>query len=212
MRSKSRSTPPADVRQLFQRKARLVNRASRRGVRKGWAARDAAITMYLELVTAVKEEEPVLARLLELYAHDLSDVAKLRIGADGRFGYDWLPRYWADAGRHPYLMWVDGELAGFVLVQQGSQVTQEADVWDVAEFFVLRRHRRQSVGMRAAHEVWRRHAGRWEVRVMERNPAALAFWQRAVDAYVGARVEPELVEVAGKRWHVFRLYSGVLSN
>src|SRR5215471_9091553 len=128
MRSKSRSTPPADVRQLFQRMARLVNRASRRGVRKGWAARDAAITMYLELVTAVKEEEPVLARLLELYAHDLSDVAKLRIGADGRFGYDWLPRYWADAGRHPYLMWVDGELAGFVLVQQGSQVTQEADV------------------------------------------------------------------------------------
>jgi len=163
--------------------------------------------MYLEVVTAAKEEEPILARLLELYAHDLSDVAQLKIGADGQFGYGPLPRYWTEEGRHPYLMRIDGELAGFVLVQQGSQLTGEPDLWDVAEFFVLRRHRRQGAGVQAAHEVWRRHAGRWEVRVMERNTVALAFWGRAVDAYVGAHVEPELVEVAGKRWHLFRFNS-----
>ena len=163
--------------------------------------------MYLEVVTAVKEEQPILARLLELYAHDLSDVARLNIGADGRFGYTPLPRYWTEQGRHPYLMRIDGELAGFVLVQQGSQLTGEPDVWDVAEFFVLRRHRRQGAGAQAAHEVWRRHKGRWEVRVMERNTAALAFWKRAADEYVGAHVEPELVEVAGKRWHLFRFTS-----
>jgi predicted acetyltransferase len=163
--------------------------------------------MYLEVVTAAKEEEPVLARLLELYAHDLSDVAGLRIGADGKFGYGGLSQYWTDPGRQPYLVRVDGELAGFVLVQQGSQVTGEPEVWDVAEFFVLRRHRRQGTGVWTAHEVWRRHPGRWEVRVMERNTAALTFWRRAVNSYVGAQVVPELVEVAGKRWHVFRLTS-----
>src|SRR5215470_15425025 len=88
-------------------------------------------TMYLEVVTAGKEEEPVLARLLELYAHDLSDVARLKIGADGRFGYGPLNQYWTDGRRHPYLVRIDGELAGFVLVQQGSQLTGQPDVWDV---------------------------------------------------------------------------------
>jgi predicted acetyltransferase len=161
--------------------------------------------MSLELVTAAKDDEPLLARLLELYAHDLSDVAGLRIGDDGRYGYEALPRYWTGVGRHPYLLRVEGELAGFVLVQQGSQLTGAPGVWDMAEFFVLRRHRRHGAGVRAAHAVWSKHAGHWEVRIMERNTAALAFWQRAVDAYVGAHVEAEFTQVRGKWWHVLRL-------
>jgi hypothetical protein len=33
----------------------------------------------------------------------------------------------------------------------------------------------------------------------------LAFWQRAVDAYVGALVVAEFTQVRGKWWHVLRL-------
>jgi predicted acetyltransferase len=168
--------------------------------------------MELEIVPAAREEEPVLARLLELYAHDLSDVAGLTIGADGRCGYGPLPLYWTEPGRHPYLFRVDGNLAGFALVKLGSEVTGTLDVWDVAEFFVLRRFRRRGFGVRAAHRVWSRHAGPWEVRVMDRNTEALGFWQQAADAFVGAHIEPEFVELRGKRWHVFRLASGALPN
>jgi len=163
--------------------------------------------MRLEIDSAAKGEAPILARLLELYIHDLSAVADLRIGADGRFGYAPLPGYWTEVGRHPYLLRVDGELAGFALVQQGSQVTGAPDVWDMAEFFVLRRWRRRGLGVRAAHKVWSRHMGRWEVRVMERNTAALGFWQRAVDAFVGAHVDAEFVEMTDKPRYVFRLTS-----
>ena len=169
--------------------------------------RKAEHLMHLDVSKAEKEELAFLERLLELYAYELSDIADLHIGADGRFGYSPLPSYWTESSRHPYLVRVDGELAGFILIQQGSRLTGAPEVWDVAEFFVLKRHRRHGVGLRAAHDVWQRHSGPWEVRVMERNTGALGFWRHAVEAFVGSPTEPENMRVGPKTWHVFRFAS-----
>jgi predicted acetyltransferase len=159
--------------------------------------------MRVEVIAAAADEEPVLANLFELYAHDFSELTDLRLGPDGRFGFDELPLYWTDAARRPFLIKADGDLAGFVLVQKGSQISGDADVWDVAEFFVARGYRRDGVGTRAAHEVWRRLPGRWEVRVLDRNEAARAFWQRAVAGFTGAEVDAFVHDREGRRWHVF---------
>ena len=67
--------------------------------------------MNLDVSKAEQQESMLLERLLELYAHELSDIADLPIGRDGRFGYDPLPSYWTASGREPYLMRVEGELA-----------------------------------------------------------------------------------------------------
>jgi hypothetical protein len=69
----------------------------------------------LELVPAGPDQEPVLANLLELYAHDFSEFHKIELGADGRFGYKDLPLYWREPNRRPFLVKVDGKLAGLVL-------------------------------------------------------------------------------------------------
>ena len=122
---------------------------------------------HIELVPAAPDQESVLANLLELYAHDFSEFRYLELGADGKFGYSGLPLYWAENGRHPFLVRVDGKLAGLVLVKRGSEVSGAETVWDMAEFFVLRGYRRRGIGTQIAHEVWRRFPGAWEVRVME---------------------------------------------
>ena len=163
--------------------------------------------IQLEVVPATADEEPVLANLLELYAHDFSEFFDLKIGVDGTFGYEPLPLYWSESDRFPFLVRANGDLAGFVLVQQGSQVSGAGEIWDVAEFFVLRGYRRHGVGSRVAHEVWRMFTGRWEVRVAEKNLAAWAFWRHAVTEFTGVRAESTLTEAAGKRWHVFSFFS-----
>src|SRR6185295_8295313 len=112
--------------------------------------------MQIELLPATKEHEPVLANLLELYAYDFSEFLDLKVGDDGRFGYDRLPLYWTDSNRFPFLVRANGDLAGFVFVQKGSRVSEADEIWDMAEFFVLRSYRRHGVGMRVAHEVWRK--------------------------------------------------------
>jgi len=36
-----------------------------------------------------------------------SEFHDLEIGADGRFGYEHLPLYCSEPGRHPFLAWLD---------------------------------------------------------------------------------------------------------
>src|SRR6516225_1911763 len=111
---------------------------------------------HIEVIPARPEQEPILANLLELYAHDFSEFLDLELGDDGRFGYSWLPLYWTEPGRHPFLVWVEGRLAGLVLVKRGSEVSGNESVWDMAEFFVLRGYRRRGTGTQIAHNLWSR--------------------------------------------------------
>src|ERR1700748_2185157 len=70
---------------------------------------------------ASEAEKPVVRRLLELNAYELSAVDGRDIGADGKFGYPYLDHYWGGADdRAALLVHVDGHLAGFALVRLGT--------------------------------------------------------------------------------------------
>jgi predicted acetyltransferase len=161
----------------------------------------------VEVIPALQEHEPILANLLELYAHDFSEFLDLKLGVDGRFGYEPLPSYWKEPGRHPFLIMVDGHLAGFVFVRKGSQLSADNNIWDMAEFFIVRGYRRLGVGMRAAHGVWKQFPGKWEVRVIDGNQKAKEFWGRAIAEFLGRAVNPTPTLKSGKTWHVFSFES-----
>lgn len=162
----------------------------------------------LRVITAA--DAPVLANLLELYIHELSDVFPgLRVGADGRFGYPKLPSFFETEGRLPFFVERGGRLAGFALVTRGSPVSEDPAVFDVAEFFVLRAERAAEVGRRAAELLWRRFPGPWTVRVAEANRGAVAFWTAVVLGFPDAAA----VEVrragdhGGMGWRIFSFRS-----
>ena len=104
---------------------------------------------------------------------------------------------------------MDGNLAGFVLLKQGSEVSGDVNVLDVAEFFVARGFRRHGIGTAVAHHIWRQFPGRWEVRVMQINDSARQFWAYAIKAFTGESVEPVPVEKDGRRWNLFSFESHV---
>ena len=162
---------------------------------------------HIEVIRARAETEPTLANLLELYAHDFSEFKNLELGSDGRFGYSGLSLYWTEPGRHPFLVWVKGKLAGLVLVKRGSEVSGHETVWDMAEFFVLRGYRRRGIGTHIAHEVWRQFPGPWEVRVMESNVVARDFWAQAISILTGESIQPVRVEKDGTWWTLFSFES-----
>ena len=162
---------------------------------------------HIELIAATPDQEPILANLLELYAYDFSKFHNLELGPDGRFGYRPLPLYWREPGRHPFLVKLDGKLAGLVLVKRGSEISGDNAVWDMAEFFVLRGYRRLGIGTDIAHQVWRRFPGRWEVRVMESNGAAYQFWGRAIALFTNGIAHPVQIEKDGACWDTFSFES-----
>ena len=153
---------------------------------------------HVVLIPATPDQEPILANLLELYAHDFSEFHPIELGPDGRYGYAKLPLYWREPDRYPFLILVSGELAGLALVRKVSPT-----VWDFSEFFVVRRYRRLGIGTRVAQEVLRKFTGSWQVRVMKSNTAALPFWERLIAAFVGKPVQP----VSAENWLVFQFRS-----
>jgi predicted acetyltransferase len=161
----------------------------------------------IEVILAAPEQKPILANVLELYAHDFSEFHDIAIGEDGRFGCSSLPLYWNEPDRYPFLVRSGGQLAGLVLVKKGSEVSGNQSVWDVAEFFVIRGCRRRGIGTRTVHEVWMQFPGLWEVRVMQSNVSACRFWERAVSLFAGETIHPVRIDKGGERWNLFSFES-----
>ena len=164
-------------------------------------------TPRVELIPALPEDTTILANLLELYVHDFSEFLNLEIGGDGRFGYPPLPLYWSEPGRHPFMVRMNGKLAGLILVKR---LADDA-AWDMAEFFILRGYRRRGIGTQAAHAVWRRLTGPWQVRVMQSNVTAQRFWIRAISEFAGGPVRSDRMETGGIEWNLF-LFTSPLSG
>lgn len=132
------------------------------------------VGMDVAVTCASRSDREVVGRLLELNAYEFSRVDGRSIGADALYGYPHLDAYWSEAGRFPYLIRVDGELAGFALVSRVG-----AD-WYVSEFLVLPKFRRTGVGTRAAREVFAAHPGSWRVHQVVHHEQATRFWRRSI--------------------------------
>jgi predicted acetyltransferase len=165
--------------------------------------RSAKPAPQVEVLPAEAEQAPIMANLLQLYAHDFSEFLDVEIGVDGKFTYNPLPLYWSEASRHPFIIRVDNKLAGFVLIKKGSEVSGNENVWDLAEFFILRGFRRRGIGTLAAHQLWRQFPGSWEVRVMQLNVAAQRFWTRVISGFVGEALHSVPFEKDGEKWMLF---------
>jgi predicted acetyltransferase len=153
---------------------------------------------------ATPAEATLLANLLELYIHDLSAAFQIELGPDGRFGYPKLPLYWSEPEkRFAFLIRRARRAIGFALVTRGSPATEDPDVWDVAEFFILRSYRRGGLGRRAAELLFERFPGRWMVRVSLGNRGALPFWQAVVGAYSSGRFTVRDREGTPHAWRDF---------
>lgn len=53
----------------------------------------------IEVVPAAPQQQPILANLFELYAHDFSEFHDVELGEEGRFGYRDPPLYLREPDR-----------------------------------------------------------------------------------------------------------------
>jgi predicted acetyltransferase len=143
----------------------------------------------ISLDPAARAERVALANLMQLYVYDWSELQKLDVADDGRFADYPLDPYWRDEGRHPFLLRVEDKLAGFALVSAESRLTGARGVFDMAEFFVMRRYRRKGVGLAAASAIFDRFKGPWEIRQRDENVEATAFWRRVIGQYTNGNYQ-----------------------
>ncbi len=139
--------------------------------------------MTIELVPAKFKDKPILRRLLELYQYDLSEFNGSDVNDHGVFDYRYLDHYWSEPGRYPYLIKCAGELAGLALIRNAEY--DDGKYYQMAEFFVLRRYRRQGIGRKVARQLFERYPGLWRIHQEVGNLAAQNFWREVINEYTG---------------------------
>jgi predicted acetyltransferase len=139
---------------------------------------------------APEASRAAIGAMMQLYAHDFSEfwagTPRGELGEDGRFADYPLEPYWREPGHVPLVLRKAGQLIGFVLVNAEAHSGLPADR-NMAEFFIVRKHRRGGLGTQAAHAVFDLYPGQWEAAVARRNLAALAFWRRVIASHPRVR-------------------------
>jgi predicted acetyltransferase len=137
--------------------------------------------MEIAVDPAPVTEKRVIERLLEFYIYDFSEFMGWNVDRRGRFGYRYLDHYWTEDNRFPFLVRVDGAIAGFALVtvldEDGAPVTH------MSEFFVMRRYRRHGVGRIVAATLFDRFPGQWHIQQILANVPAQVFWRSVIGSY-----------------------------
>jgi predicted acetyltransferase len=159
--------------------------------------------MTVTVTDASRAQEPILQNLLQLYTHDFSEfwagTASGDLQANGRFADYPLGEYWTNSNWSASLIWGDGVLAGFALVNTGTHSGEPAD-HNMAEFFILRKYRGLGIGRLAAEMIFAKRPGSWEVAVARKNVQALSFWRRTIGGTVKAKGAHEL-DMHNEHWN-----------
>jgi predicted acetyltransferase len=143
--------------------------------------------MQISLLPTAASDKPALANLMQLYHYDLSEFNDADVDEQGCFHNSRLDGNWTAADHHPFLIRVDGRLAGFALVDHYSRLHNPFDGHAVADFFVMRRYRRQGIGRAAAARLFDHFPGHWEVSAYAENVPGNIFWRGVIDRYTGGR-------------------------
>ncbi|UVI33035.1 GNAT family N-acetyltransferase [Paenibacillus spongiae] len=141
--------------------------------------------MFMDIYRAQPKDKILIQRMLELYTHDFTEFLDIDLDENGLYGYPYLDLYWIEPGRHPFLIQVSGKLAGFVLVRTIS--SDEDPIHTIAEFFIVRKYRRQGIGKQAALKIFHLFPGRWRVDQVERNFPAQTFWRSVISSFTDGK-------------------------
>jgi predicted acetyltransferase len=141
------------------------------------------LTVDIDIAPATVTERPILRHLMELYQYDFSEFDGADTGPLGLYEYPYLDHYWVEPERHPFLVRVDGNLAGFVLVARYNYLSSEKDCWVMAEFFVMRKYRHKGIGEYIACKIFDQFPGAWQVGQITENSAATQFWRKVIARY-----------------------------
>ncbi|MFD8495517.1 GNAT family N-acetyltransferase [Amycolatopsis sp. NPDC059657] len=140
--------------------------------------------MAVELVAVDEADKSVLERVLQFYLYDFAEIRGEALTPHGTYTYRYLDGYFTDEDREAWFIKAGGELAGFAFVR--GDLPED---WNVGEFFVLRKFRRQGVASEAARLLFTGHPGEWTLSFDHDNAPAAAFWPGIVRAVATGAVE-----------------------
>lgn len=152
--------------------------------------------MDIRVDQAPIEEKSIIRNMLELYVYDFSEFEGYDLNDHGLYGYRYLDHYWAEPERFPFIVRVDGKLAGFALVRRFDRGDHAETRF--GEFFIMRKYRGRGVGEDVARQVFERFPGPWVLTEIASNTAAQRFWRTILGRLVNGEFTEHVEEDSGR--------------
>ncbi|WP_079413464.1 GNAT family N-acetyltransferase [Paenibacillus ferrarius] len=144
--------------------------------------------MNIEMSLVPYEEKSVLYNLIQLYRYDSSEFDGHVLNHHGMYLYKYFDHQWTDEYRRPFIVRVDGEISGFVLIsldvpKEYMKLSGAEKTNIVSDFFIMRKYRRKGVGRYVAYSLFEQFSGTWEIRQTAGNKPAYEFWKQIITQY-----------------------------
>jgi len=157
--------------------------------------------MSFELIYASPNYKDVITNLMQFYIYDFSEYVDCDVEEDGLFkAYPNLEDYWKKgSNKFPYIIKKDEKYIGFVLVKT---IESEKSHYSIAEFFIMKKYRKEGIGKAVAKQVFNLYKGQWEVHQREYNVPAQKFWNKVISEYTNGNFSERFEN--GRRIQNFR--------
>lgn len=146
------------------------------------------------IVPATIEDCPVVQNMWLYYIYDMGRECGFNEGwecpTDISFKPDDLTPYFTEPTKKAYLIKVNNQIAGFILLNKIGTLPQTE--WNMGEFYIVGKFQGKGIGRNAAHQIWDKHPGLWEVSVIPENKSAHAFWRSTISQFTGGIYHEEV--------------------
>lgn len=132
----------------------------------------------IELQPAQRDELECIENLMQFFMYEFSEWLPIKLGRHGLFAIQEKTAYWRKPATRPMLIRVDGELAGFAIVDDAVHFPEVQ--YNLGYFFVIRRFRGRGIGKQVVTHLLTQLPGQWQIFHIDDNQPARAFWARVV--------------------------------
>jgi predicted acetyltransferase len=132
----------------------------------------------VELIPATAADYACIENMMQFYCYDFSEYLLLPLNAAGMFTLSPKAEYWAKPATQAFLIRVDGEMAGFVTVD--DEIEEPGAEHNIGYFWVSRAFKGQGVGREVVRQLLARISGEWQVFYIKANLGAAGFWGKVI--------------------------------
>lgn len=158
--------------------------------------------LSIELHSAQRDELECIENLMQFYTYDFSEWLPLEFGEHGFFSIQPKLDYWRKPATRPFLIKVDGELAGFVTID--DEVRSQGAQYNIGHFFVGRRYRGRGIGRFVVSALLKKFPGQWQILHIDANQPAREFWANVIPDLTEGEFTRHQLSVDGYACTLFR--------
>lgn len=127
------------------------------------------------------KDEPFV-HLQQLYEYELAPFTDYKLTNNGLYDTEYIQGTWSSHGFDIYVISDANMPIGFAVVNLSSMISDDTQVRDIAEFFIMPSYRNNNLGQNFAHEIFKKYPGKWELRQIPQLLHARNFWLKTIKA------------------------------